>query len=45
MPDHEGALALLGQLVLRELGVDLVDLVAVEGFAEDDVGLVGRTDR
>jgi hypothetical protein len=39
MPDHERAFAFFGELMLRELGVDLVDLVAVEGFAEDDVGL------
>ena len=39
MPDHERAFALFSQLILSQLCVDLVNLVAVEGFAEDDVGL------
>ena len=38
MPDDQGAVALLGQAAIPQLTVDLVDLVAVEGLAQDDVG-------
>ena len=38
VPHHQGALTLLGQPMLGQLAVDAVDLVAVEGLAEHEVG-------